>query len=72
MNPGRFIELYLERLNPESNFLFQTAKENCDKWKLNEPKTSAEDEIYYEAEKITVDTVADMLPKVRKNTLLKN
>lgn len=72
MNPGKFKELYDERLNPDCNFLFPKAKQNCDKWKLNEPKTSDGGEIYYETEKITEDTVAEMLPKVRKKTLLKN
>ena len=67
MNPGKFKELYDERLNPDCNLLFPKPKENCDTWKLNEPKTSPGGEIYYEEEKITVDTVAEMMPKVRKN-----
>ena len=66
MNPGKFKELYDERLNPDCNLLFPKPKANCDAWKLNEPKTSPGGEIYYEEEKITVDAVAEMMPKVRK------
>jgi hypothetical protein len=64
LNPGRFKELYEEHLQPDVDFLFTNPKPISDDWNLNEPKESKSREVYYEATKVSEDTVGDMLPTV--------
>ena len=57
LNPGVYLEKYLERLHPECDFLFQRPKRPSKKFKLEDNPT-----VWYEPSKVGLNLVANFLP----------
>jgi hypothetical protein len=60
LNPGRFLELYIQTLNPYNEHLFQRPRRPAKGFSLHDPTTTT----YYEVKKVGINTVADMMPKL--------
>jgi hypothetical protein len=60
LNPGRFLELYVSKLNPVNPHLFQRPRRPGKAFSLHDPTTT----MYYEVSKVGENTVAEMMPKL--------
>jgi hypothetical protein len=60
LNPGRFLELYIKKLNLKNENLFQRPNRPAKKFSLHDPKTTT----YYEDRKVGQHFVGDMMPKL--------
>ena len=64
LNQGEFLDLYLDLLDPDCEWLFPRPKLNNGTWNLNEPQVSEKNQICYGTAQVSNDTVGAMLPKV--------